>query len=102
MADITSEKAIVFSQRVREVATALEQAYWLAKRLDREWNAQSMSSEITNTSDSVVDNDHLDKPLTGADVTSVITQCEAMVTTYEASSSAVLNVVVKASSLPLE
>jgi len=102
MADITSEKAIVFSQRVREVATAFEQAYWLAKRLDREWIAQGMSVEITNTSDPVVDNDNLDKPLTGADVTNIITQCEAMVSEYEAGTSAVLNVVVKASSLPLE
>ena len=102
MADITSGSAIAFSQRVREVATALEQAYWMAKRLDREWVAQSMSSEITNTSDLVVDIDNADKPLTGADVTNVITQCEAMVTEYEASTSAVLNVIVKASSLPLE
>ena len=102
MADIVSEKAITFSRRAREVATVLEQAYWLAKRLDREWIAQGMSSEITNTSDPVVDAAHTDKPLTGADVTNVITQCEAMVTEYEATSAAVLNVVVKASNLPLE
>ena len=102
MADITSEKAITFSRRVREVATALEQAYWMAKRVDREWLAQGMSSEITNTGDPVVDAAHTDKPLTGADVTNVMSQCEAMVAEYEATSSAVLNVVVKASSLPLE
>jgi len=73
-----------------------------AKRLDREWLAQGMSSEIANTSDPVVDAAHTDKPLTGADVTNVISQCEAMVAEYEATSSAVLNVVVKASGLPLE
>ena len=97
MPDITDVSAVAFSRRARETATALELAYWMAKRLSREWYAQLLSNKIPVSADLIIDSRVSGKALTGNDVVALVSLCDGVVAEYEATSSAKLNVVVKAS-----
>ena len=95
MADITDAEAIRFcNERVRMAANVMAQAYYFAKLVKQEWDANSMSSLITNSGDDeVVDGAQTDgrHVISGADATNVITRCAELITDMEASSNAKLN-----------
>lgn len=101
---ITNPEAIAFSNtRIRPAADSLAKLYYRAKQVKQEWDANSMSSLITNTSDVIRDGAsptddvgtggdgrHV---ITGIDATAIITRLSEFITDYEASSNAKLNTV---------
>lgn len=96
MADITDPEAVRFSnEKARTAADILAQAYYQVKQVQDEWFATGMSSLIPNTADLIVDGSATDgrHPVTGADVTNIITRCGELVTDYEDASSAKLNTI---------
>ena len=100
---ITDASAIKFSnEKIRVAADKLYGAYLFAKEVITDWNAVSMSTLITNTSDVISDGSITDgrTQITGAEATSVITRLQELVTDYEASSNSKLNTVVKPSVNP--
>jgi hypothetical protein len=101
---ITNPQAIAFSNNyARRAADKLAQAYYFAKLANDEWNATSMSSLITNTSDVVRDSASPTddngtggdgrQVVTGAEVTNVITRLSELIADYEATSNSKLNTV---------
>ena len=101
---ITNPQAIAFSNDyARRAADHLAQAYFFAKLTVSQWNANSMSSLITNTSDVIRDsaspNDDNGSSgdgrpvVTGTEITNLITRCQEIITDYEATSNAKLNTV---------
>ena len=101
MADIVDTEAVQFTQTLaRPTANAIAYAYWLAKKTLAEWYSNDLSSVITNDTSLVTDGNP--KPVTGAQVTSVITRASELVTDMEASSSAKLNTLLAATTLSAE
>jgi hypothetical protein len=97
MANVTNAQAVAFSNnRARRMADLLYSAYLTAKSLVSEWNAQNVSDVVPNTSDLLVDGSALDgrAPVTGAQVTNIVTRCQELIADYEAGGSAKLNTVV--------
>lgn len=99
MAD--SIKAIAFSARVRAVATTLEIAYRLAKRVREEWYALTMSKEIPFDELPLTDGNET-RPLTNMGIYHIINRCDELVTDYEANNNAKLNTIIQASDIPLD
>ena len=95
---MASSKAVTFAQKTRTAATYAEFWYRYAKRLSQEWFAGDYESEIPN--DATMIDDDGKKPLTGKDIQSIVTRALEFIADYEASSSAKLNCVLKASSAP--
>ncbi|HLX53422.1 MAG TPA: hypothetical protein VKR58_05760 [Aquella sp.] len=98
MPNITNPTAIAFcDQKVRPMADLMLQEYNTAKSIVNYWNANSMSSIITNDSsiieDSAATNGDGRQVITGAMVTNIITRAIEKITDYEASSDAKLNTV---------
>jgi len=96
MADITNPEAVRFcNERVRVVADRLAQAYTLAKQVQAEWFANSMAELLPNDGSLVIDGSATDgrHPITGANVTNIITRCGELITDYEANTNAKLNTV---------
>lgn len=96
MATNNNAEAIAFSnQKARVMADAMAQSYFTAKVIVEEWNADSLSSIILNTSDLIDDGSSVDgrNPATGASVTNIITRAMEIVTDYEANNNAKLNTV---------
>lgn len=92
-------KATAFVCKARAAATALEIAYRTCKKVSQEWFALGMATDIPNNSTLV---DEGIKPLTGADITNIITRCDAIISDFEASSNAKLNVIIKGSDAPVD
>jgi hypothetical protein len=101
---ITNPQAISFSdQRLRRAADKLAQAYYFAKIVKQEWDANSMSSLITNTSDVIRDGASPSDDngtggdgrhvVTGAEATAIVTRCNDFITDYEATNNAKLNTI---------
>ena len=98
MADINNPEAVQFTKVLaRPAADAIAYAYWLAKKTLAEWYSNDLGSVITNTSDLVTDGNP--KPVTGAQVTSVITRASELVADLEADGSAKLNTILAATTL---
>jgi hypothetical protein len=106
---ITDAEAITFSnEKIRVAADKLSQAYNFANQVLDEWNARSMSSVITNTSDVIEDGSHSTaspapdgRPsITGIQATNIINRVSELITDYEASSNAKLNTLLQVSSNP--
>lgn len=96
MATNTNAEAIAFSnQKARLMADAMAQSYFSAKVIVDQWNADSLSSIILNTTDLIVDGSATDgrNPATGAEVTNIITRAQEIITDYEANGNAKLNTV---------
>jgi len=108
---ITNPVAIGFSNnRLRRQADKLAQAYYFAKTVVNEWNANGLSSLITNTSDvlrdtaSPTDDVGTDGDgrhvVTGAELTNLVTRCQELITDFEASSNAKLNTILAVATNP--
>ena len=98
MPDITSTEATQFtSVLARPTADAIAYAYWLSKKTLAEWYSNDLSSVITNDASLVTDGNP--KPVTGAQVTAVITRASELVTDLEASSSEKLDTILAATTL---
>ena len=98
MADITNTQAVKFcNEKVRTVADRMAQLYYAAKAVVDEWNSNSLSGVIPNTTDVVVDGAATDGRfiITGAKATSIITRAQEVVADYEAGSNAKLNTVLQ-------
>lgn len=94
MAVISSPQAVAFcNQQVRPMSDLMSQLYFTAKSIVAYWNANSMSTLIPNTSDTLADGAAVDgrQILTGIVATAIITECNAIIAHYEASTNAVLN-----------
>lgn len=101
---IINPEAIKFSnEKVRVAADKLAQLYYLAKIVKQEWDANSISSLITNTSDIIRDgaspSDDIGTGgdgrhvISGIDATAIITRCNEIITDFEATSNAKLNTI---------
>jgi len=91
---IDSPQAIKFSnEKLRVLATLKVQVYQLESQIVDEWNAQSLSTVITNTSDVVVDGAATDgrSIITGADATNIVTRAMEDIADLEAGNNAKLN-----------
>lgn len=96
MAAITNVQAVKFSnERIRPMADLLYTNYLTCKSIVNQWNAQAVSSVITNTADNIVDGSAQDgrSPITGAQATAIITRAQEVITDYEANTNAKLNTV---------
>jgi hypothetical protein len=97
MPNITNPTAIQFTNAMaRPMADAMLQSYATAKALLNYWNANSMSTLITNDASVVMDGAGVTDgrhAITGAMVTNVVTRAQEIITDYEAGSSAKLNTV---------
>lgn len=98
MPDITNPQAVVFAnEKIRVMADLMASNYLTAKTLVADWNALSMSSLITNTSDNIVDGSATDgrSPITGIQATAIVTRAMEIIADYEAGSNAKLNTVLQ-------
>ena len=98
MAYITNVQAIQFcNEQIRPLANRMAQLYYDAKGVVDEWNANSLSAVIPNTSDVIVDGSATDgRPIiTGAKATNIVTRAQEVIADYEASSNAKLNTVLQ-------
>jgi hypothetical protein len=98
MANITDAGAVAFcNQKARPTADAMQTLYATCKDLVNFWNANSISTLIPNTTDVVVDGAASDgrQPLNGIAVTAIVTEANAVILHYEASSNAVENNIMK-------
>lgn len=80
------------------MADLQSQLYFTAKAIVATWNAGNLSAVIPNTTDTIGDGAATDgRPImTGIIVTAIITECNSLITRYEAASNALLNQVVGA------
>lgn len=97
---ITDPTAIGFSnEQIRPLADKLAQIYTQCKTIVNVWNAQSMGTVITNTSDIIEDGSgsgsDTRNQITGADATNIITRAQEFITDYEEFTNAKLNTVLK-------
>lgn len=99
---ITNPQAIAFSNnRLRRAADKLASAYFFAKIVVAEWNANGMSALITNTADVLRDSASPGDDsgtggdgrtvVTGQELTSIVTRCQELIADMEAGSNAKLN-----------
>lgn len=95
---MATPRAIAFAQNTRTAATYAEFWYRYAKRLTQEWFASNMAADIPN--DATMIDDDGKKPLTGADITNIVTRASEIIADYEAGDNAKLNTVLKASQAP--
>lgn len=104
MANITNSEVISYSNAtLRQYADRISQAYYAAKDLVNQWNAQDMSNKITNNSndyivDSAYGSDGTDgdgRPIVhGANAYNLYTRASELVTDMEANSNAKLNTII--------
>ena len=93
---ITNVQAVRFAnEKIRVMADSMAVNYFTAVAIVDEWNATSMSTLITNTSDNIVDGSAQDgrSPITGIQATAIITRAQEIIADYEAASNAKLNTV---------
>ena len=112
MANIENAEVIKFSnENLRTYADKIARGYYAAKALVNQWNAQSLSSKITNSSDDdIVDTsygtdgtDGDGRPIvTGADAYNVYTRASELIADMEANSNAKLNTILVYSPNPTE
>jgi hypothetical protein len=99
MANITDPTAVRFcNEQVRVAADKTVQFYWWCKQLKVEYVANpSLATLIPNDSSPLIDGAAQDgrTVLTGADVNAVLTNINALITSLEANSSAILNIFAK-------
>ena len=95
---MATSKAIAFAQNTRIAATYAEFWYRYAKRLSQTWFAGNYEADIPNNA-TIIDDDGK-KPLTGADIQSIVTRSLEFVADYEAAGNAKLNGVLRASAAP--
>lgn len=99
MANNTNAQAITFcNQKVRPSADAVVQMYNTIKQLVLLWNGQSMTTLIPNDSNLVQDGATVASgtadgrpPITNAQVQTLISNCNTLISTFEASSNLLLN-----------
>ncbi len=74
------------------MADAMAQNYMTCKAIVNYWNANSVSSVIANTTDTIADGAATDgrQIITGAMVTNIITRAQEVIADYEATSNAKL------------
>lgn len=94
-----TQRAIAFSSRLRDAATALEIAYRRAKRLSEEWYALGMGSDIPFDTN-LFEDGWASMPMTHMDVYGVVNRADELVADYEANNHAKLNTILKASHPP--
>lgn len=95
MADNTNPEAIRFcNERVRPLADALAQVYFLSRAVRAEWYANNLGA-LLPSADTVMDGSAQDgrHPITGNDAAGIITRADEFITDYEAGGSAKLNTV---------
>lgn len=96
MANIVDPTAVRFcNEKVRVMADSMAANYLTAKAIVAEWNANTLSNLIPNTSGTVIDGSQTDgrNQITGAMATAIITRAQEIITDYEANSNAKLNTV---------
>lgn len=91
----TNPQAIAFANgRIRPAADRLAQAYYMAKALVADWNAQNVAAVIIpgDTVNIISDGSATDgrKPITNDNAYAIILQAQALITLYEASGGAPL------------
>jgi hypothetical protein len=93
----TNPQAIAFSNgRIRPGADSLAKAYYAAKALVNDWNAQNVAAVIIPGDTTVIsDGSATDgrKPITNDNAYAIILQAQALVTLYEASAGAPLTAI---------
>lgn len=95
---ITNPQAVKFSnEQARPMADLYAQLYYALKTLTDTWDAQVISSVITNTSDVIEDGFATDgrASITGAMVTGLITNAKAFCADLEANTKLKLNGLLK-------
>lgn len=77
------------------MADSMSSNYYTAKAIVNYWNANSLSSIITNDSSQIMDGSATDgrSVITGAMATNIITRASEIIADYEATSNAKLNTV---------
>jgi hypothetical protein len=96
MADITNAEAVRFcNEKVRVAADRLAQTYYFAKQVQQEWFAANMANLLPNDTSPVIDGSSTDgrHPITGEDVTGIISRCMALTSDFEANDNAKLNAI---------
>jgi len=96
MADITNPEAVRFcNERVRVAADKLATAYLFAKAVSAEWYANNLGELLPVSADPVIDGSAADgrHPITGNDVSNLITRLSELVADYEANDNAKLNTI---------
>lgn len=86
MAANSNAQAIAFvNTRVRPMADLLYSAYLSAKKLQQEWNSQSVAAAIPNDANVISDGAATDgRPqITNADATNIVTRCQDLITWME-------------------
>ncbi len=94
---MATDRAQSFAGRAMDAATALEIAYRRAQRTVDEWFAVNMAADIPNDGTPILEGS---QPLTGAQVTNVITRLSEMIADYDANGKAKLNTIIPASRAP--
>lgn len=82
----TNAQAIAFTNnRIRPMADLLYAAYLSAKKLNAEWNAQSVATVIPNDSTVIADGSATDgRPqITDAQATAIVTRCTELISWME-------------------
>lgn len=95
---MATARAVAFAQKVRTAATYAEFWFRFSVRLTQEWFAGNMAADIPN--DATMIDDDGKKPLTGADITNIVTRASEFIADYESADNAKLNTVLKASAAP--
>lgn len=94
MPDITNPEAVrVANQKIRPLADAFGQLYFLCKQMQAEYVAQDWASLFPDTADVVVDGSATDgrNQILSSDVRRVIDRTSEFITNLEATSSTKLN-----------
>lgn len=82
----TNAQAVAFANnRIRPMADLLYSAYLSAKKLNTEWNAQSVATVIPNDSTIIADGAATDgrAPITDAQATAIVSRCQEMISWME-------------------
>lgn len=96
MADITNPEAIKFcNEKIRVMGDILGQAYFTAKALKAEWDANNMGALLPVSADVVVDGSATDgrHVITGNDAQGIIARANDLISDMEANGGAKLNTV---------
>jgi hypothetical protein len=99
MANITDVNAVKFcNEQVRPSADRIMQFYWWCKGLQIQWTSQGLAAKIPNDATAqVIDGAATDgrTQITGADVITLLSNLQSLITSLEANSNLVLNQVAK-------
>jgi len=96
MSNITNPQAVAFcNNEIRVMADSMTQNYYTAKSIVNDWFSTGVNSLIPNDSSLIIDGSAIDgrSPITGSQVTNIITRAQEIVADYEANSSAKFNTI---------